>query len=218
MQVLNLRREFEVLKMKESENLKEYNDRLMKIVNKIRLLGEELSDKRIVEKVLVNLPERFESKISSLENSKDLIKITPAELFNALQVREQRRAIRQEDSTKGAFTAKEKGKMQTESKGKKNKEIKETKILETMKRKKNSHLALTAKKPLTWRNIVGTDRTYNVGTVSNLVTWRRTSSSAWLIDSGCTHHMASDINMFKELDKICTSKVRIDNGDFIEVK
>ncbi|XP_022743976.1 uncharacterized protein LOC111294939 [Durio zibethinus] len=119
MQVLNLRREFEVLKMKEFKNLKEYNDRLMKIVNKIRLLGEELSDKRIVEKVLVSLPERFESKISSLEDSNDLTKITLAELFNALQAQEQRRAIRQEDSTEGAFTAKKKGKMQTESKGRK---------------------------------------------------------------------------------------------------
>ncbi|XP_022764214.1 uncharacterized protein LOC111309412 [Durio zibethinus] len=173
MQMLNLRREFEVLKMKEFKNLKKYNDRLMKIVNKIRLLGEELSDKRIVEKVLVSLPERFESKISSLEDSKDLTKITPVELFNILQAQKQRRAIRQEDSTESAFTAKEKGKMQTESKGRKQ----------------------------------GDRR--NKGTVSSLVTWRRTSSSAWLIDSGCTHHMASDINMFKELDKTCTSKVRI---------
>ncbi|KAF2283870.1 hypothetical protein GH714_016679 [Hevea brasiliensis] len=39
MSVLNLRREFEVLKMKESETLKEYTDRLMSVVNKIRLLG-----------------------------------------------------------------------------------------------------------------------------------------------------------------------------------
>ncbi|XP_022753655.1 uncharacterized protein LOC111301955 [Durio zibethinus] len=51
-----------------------------------------------------------------------------------------------------------------------NKEIKETKFLETMKRKENSHLTLTAIRPFTWRNIVGTDLTYNVGTVSSLVT------------------------------------------------
>ncbi|KAF2308834.1 hypothetical protein GH714_021600 [Hevea brasiliensis] len=36
MQVLNLRREYELLKMKESEPVKEYTDRLMKIVNRIR--------------------------------------------------------------------------------------------------------------------------------------------------------------------------------------
>ncbi|XP_031268500.1 uncharacterized protein LOC116126972 [Pistacia vera] len=76
MHVLNLKREFEMLKMQESESVKEYVDRLMNVVNKIRLLGEEMTDKRIVEKVLVSLPERFESKISSLEDSKDLSQIT----------------------------------------------------------------------------------------------------------------------------------------------
>jgi len=54
--------------MKEAETIKEYFDRLLAAVNKIRLLLEDLPDRRIVEKVLVSLPERFESKISSLED------------------------------------------------------------------------------------------------------------------------------------------------------
>ena len=93
----------------ESKSLKEYSDMRMKVVNIIRLLGEEMSDTRIVEKVIVSVLERFESKISSLEDSKDLNKITLVELFNILQAQEQRRAIRQEETTKDAFAAKEKG-------------------------------------------------------------------------------------------------------------
>jgi len=69
MQVLNLRREFGMLRMKETETIKEYFNRLLIVVNKICLLREDLSDRRIVEKVLVHLPERFEAKISSLEKS-----------------------------------------------------------------------------------------------------------------------------------------------------
>ncbi|XP_031258912.1 uncharacterized protein LOC116117020 [Pistacia vera] len=88
MQILNLRREFEVLKMQETENVKEYVDRLMNVVNKIKLLGEELTNQRIVEKVLVSLPERFEAKISSLEDSKDLSQISLAELVHSLQAQE----------------------------------------------------------------------------------------------------------------------------------
>ncbi|XP_031253182.1 uncharacterized protein LOC116111124 [Pistacia vera] len=72
MQVLNLRREFEMQRMQESEKVKDYVDRLMGVVNKIRLLGVELIDRRVVEKVLVSLPERFESKISSLKDSRDM--------------------------------------------------------------------------------------------------------------------------------------------------
>ena len=56
MQVLNLRREFEMLRMKEAETIKQYFDRLLAMVNKIRLLREDLLDRRIVEKVLVSLP------------------------------------------------------------------------------------------------------------------------------------------------------------------
>ena len=69
MQIFNLRKEFELLRMKETENVKGYIDRVMKVVNQIRLLGEEMLEKRIVEKVMVILPERFESKISSLEDT-----------------------------------------------------------------------------------------------------------------------------------------------------
>ncbi|XP_031286824.1 uncharacterized protein LOC116145506 [Pistacia vera] len=88
MQVLNLRREFETLRMQEVEKVKEYVDRLMNIVNKIRLLGVEMSDSRIVEKVMVSLPKRFETKIASLEDSKDLTQMTLTELVHALQAQE----------------------------------------------------------------------------------------------------------------------------------
>ncbi|XP_031249323.1 uncharacterized protein LOC116107158 [Pistacia vera] len=110
MQVLNLRREFESLRMQEAEKVKEYVDRLMSIVNKIRLLGVEMLDSRIVEKVMVSLPERFEAKISSLEDSKDLTQITLTELVHALQAQKQRRLLRLEDANEGAMLATYKGK------------------------------------------------------------------------------------------------------------
>ncbi|XP_022887542.1 uncharacterized protein LOC111403317 [Olea europaea var. sylvestris] len=93
MQVLNLRREYESLKMKEAETVKEFYDRLMKVVNKIRLLEDDLPDRIIVEKVLISLPEKFEAKISLLEYSRDLSTITLSELVNALHATEQRRLL-----------------------------------------------------------------------------------------------------------------------------
>ncbi|KAJ8616575.1 hypothetical protein MRB53_035947 [Persea americana] len=103
MQVLNLIREFEMQRMKESETIKDYSDRLLDIVNKVRLLGTDFSDSRIVQKILVTVPEKFEATISSIENSKDVSSITLAELLNALQAQEQRRLMRQEGSVEGAF-------------------------------------------------------------------------------------------------------------------
>ncbi|KAF7801714.1 Retrovirus-related Pol polyprotein from transposon TNT 1-94 [Senna tora] len=49
-----------------------------------------MPDSKVVEKILVTLPERFEAKISALEEICDLIEITLAELLNALHAQEQR--------------------------------------------------------------------------------------------------------------------------------
>lgn len=111
MEVLNLRREFEMLRMKEAESVKEFADKIMKVVNQLRLLGETLEDKRVVEKVVVSLPEKFEAKISSLEDSKDLNTISLSELVNALHAVETRQSMRQEAAAaEGAFVAQLKNK------------------------------------------------------------------------------------------------------------
>jgi hypothetical protein len=44
MQALNLIREFEMQKMKEIENIKDYADKLLSMINKVRLLRNEFSD------------------------------------------------------------------------------------------------------------------------------------------------------------------------------
>ncbi|XP_017644422.1 uncharacterized protein LOC108485074 [Gossypium arboreum] len=120
-QLLNLRRDFENLKMKEDETVKQYSDRIMAVVNSIRLLGEQFSEARIVEKVLSTLPERYEAKISSLEDSRDLATISLTELINALYAQEQRRASRMEEHQEGVFQAKAKTASSTSAyKGKKN--------------------------------------------------------------------------------------------------
>ena len=91
--------------MKEIETIKDYSDRLLSIVNKVRLLGTEFSGSRIVQKIFITVPEKIETTISSLENSKNVSSITLAELLNALQAHEQRRLIKQEGSVEGAFQA-----------------------------------------------------------------------------------------------------------------
>jgi hypothetical protein len=95
--------------MKDSETIKEYSDKLLGIVNKVRLLGTLFSDCRIVEKILVTVPERYEASITTLENTKDLSKITLAELINALQSQEQRRLMRQDQVPEEALQAKYSG-------------------------------------------------------------------------------------------------------------
>lgn len=81
-------RQMQVLNMQEDETISNHADRISLIVNNIRILSEEFTKKRIVEKVLVTLSERFESKISSLEESKDLGKLSLGELMSALRAQD----------------------------------------------------------------------------------------------------------------------------------
>jgi hypothetical protein len=70
---------------KEEENLAEYLQRVDEIVNSIRALGEELKDKIIVQKVLISLPMRYDSKVYTLEYREYLDKLTLNELHGILK-------------------------------------------------------------------------------------------------------------------------------------
>ncbi|KAL4388886.1 hypothetical protein GQ457_09G010470 [Hibiscus cannabinus] len=105
-QVLNLVRDFELQKMKETETVKEYSDRLISIANKVRLLGSSLADSRIVQKIIVTIHERLEATITTLENTKVMSKISLAELLSALQAQEQRCVMRQEGAIEGGLPIK----------------------------------------------------------------------------------------------------------------
>ena len=85
MQVLNLGREFKMKSMKETEAIKGYTNRLLGIANRVKLLGKDFPHERVVQKILVTVPEKYESKTSALEESKYLSTITLGELINALQ-------------------------------------------------------------------------------------------------------------------------------------
>ena len=110
MQVMNMRRQFEALRMRETDTIKDFSSQISKLVNQVRLLGEDFPDSRIVEKVLVSLPDRFEHKICSLEDSHDFSEISLQELINALQSVEERHSYRHQESSGEALVAKVKDK------------------------------------------------------------------------------------------------------------
>jgi len=105
MQVLNLRRQFEGLKMIKTDTIKDFSSQISKLVNQVRLLREDFLDSRVVKKVLVSLLEKFEHKICSLEDSKDFSEMSFQELVNALQAVEHMQAYREEGTSKEALVA-----------------------------------------------------------------------------------------------------------------
>lgn len=70
------RAQFENSKMDEKEDIATYFTRVEEVVNSIRGLGEELKDPLITQKVLRLLPLRYDAKLSAIEETKDLTKMT----------------------------------------------------------------------------------------------------------------------------------------------
>ncbi|CAN6583338.1 unnamed protein product [Malus baccata var. baccata] len=67
-----LRRDFEYTRMSESESLAAYLARLFDLINQMRSYGEDLSNQRIVQKLLISLPKTYDSIASVIENTKDI--------------------------------------------------------------------------------------------------------------------------------------------------
>jgi len=205
--------------------IKEYSDRLLGIVNNVRLLGTEFSDARIVQKILVTIPEKFVATIASLENLRDLSSITMAKLLNALQAQEQRRLMRQEGSVEGAFQARSQN-----YKGGKNNKKKHS----SNKNGQSSNTRVFSPCPYCKKIIIHTNKCWwrpdmkchkcgqlrhvericktqlqqgeakaaedqpmeeHLFVASCFAT--NTTMESWLIESGCTNHMTYDYELFK---------------------
>ncbi|GLT95077.1 hypothetical protein SLE2022_127820 [Rubroshorea leprosula] len=82
--IVNLKKEFAMMRMKETDTIHQYSNRLMDVVNQIRLHGEDFPDQRVVEKMIVSLLEKFKPKISVIEESCDLKALTVYELISKL--------------------------------------------------------------------------------------------------------------------------------------
>jgi len=54
--------------MRDNEYVKDYFGRLMDVVNQMRLLCKAFADHKVVEKIMVLVPQKFEVKISAIKD------------------------------------------------------------------------------------------------------------------------------------------------------
>jgi uncharacterized lipoprotein YehR (DUF1307 family) len=84
------RAEFENLKMNEKEDIATYFLRVDEIVNSIIGLGEEIDESLVVQKMLRSLLLKYDAKVSAIEETRDLTKMTMDELHGSLIAYEMR--------------------------------------------------------------------------------------------------------------------------------
>jgi hypothetical protein len=84
------RAEFENLMMNEKEDIATYLLRVDEVFNAIRGLGEELDESLVVQKVLRSFLLKYDAKVFSIEETRDLTKMTMDELHGNLMAYEMR--------------------------------------------------------------------------------------------------------------------------------
>lgn len=82
--------EFETLEMRSSEGVTEYFSRVMTVANKMRIYGEDMSNVKVVEKILRSLIKKFNYIVCSIEESKGIDDFSIDELQISLIVHEQK--------------------------------------------------------------------------------------------------------------------------------
>jgi hypothetical protein len=99
----NLRRDFENLKMKDNESVDTFMTQVMSVVNHLRQYGDDIENKRVIEKVLRSLPKKFELVVVPIEEFKDLSQMKIDELIGSLVTHESRISRYEEGSLEHAF-------------------------------------------------------------------------------------------------------------------
>lgn len=89
-QLQALRREFELLAMKEGEKVDNYLGSTLNVVNKMKSNGEAMKQSTVVSKILRSLTSKFNYVVFSIEESNDLGTLSIDELHGSLLVHEQR--------------------------------------------------------------------------------------------------------------------------------
>lgn len=70
-----LKKDFQDLRMKDSENIQNYHARVMEIVIQMRTCGDNITDQHVVEKILIILAGKHENIVAVIEETKDLNKL-----------------------------------------------------------------------------------------------------------------------------------------------
>ena len=96
--------------MMEDENIDTYLQRVNEVTNSIRGLGEEIKEPVIVKKVLRSLQPRFDSKVSAIEEAKNLNVFSMDELHGSLTAYEMRIGKTSSSDREAAFKVQKKEK------------------------------------------------------------------------------------------------------------
>jgi hypothetical protein len=88
--------DFEYMRMSDGERLDGYRVKFFAIVNNLKSLGEDVSETRIVQKLLMSLSRRYKSIVSIIKETRDLDVLRVEEVIAFVKVYDKRQDLHDE--------------------------------------------------------------------------------------------------------------------------
>lgn len=207
-----LRRDFEILAMKNNEDIDEYFKRVMTVSNKMRSNGEDMPDTKIVEKILQTLTERFTYGFVSIEESKDTRSMTIDELQSSLSVHEKKfkRSNNEEEAQALNVGGRGRGSYRGRGRGRGRSFNKAT--TECYNCHKLGHFAYECPSGNNDAHFAEIDEKEEVLLMAYVELQGTRRGDVWFVDSGCSNHMCGEKSMFSSLDITFTHNVKLGNN------
>ncbi|XP_022853638.1 uncharacterized protein LOC111375079 [Olea europaea var. sylvestris] len=76
--------------MKESEKVSDYISRVVTVANQMKRFDEDVTNLKVIKKILISVSEKFDHMVTAIEESKDLEDMTIEELSESLEAYEEK--------------------------------------------------------------------------------------------------------------------------------
>lgn len=215
-QLNRLRRDFEVLAMKQGESIIDYFGRVMTVANDMRNYGEDVDDVKIVEKILRTLTDKWNYIVCSIEESKDIDQLSVDALQSSLLVHEQKFKVSGEDEHALKVTHEQsyggRGRGRTAFRGGqgqgrgRNSQPRSKETVECYKCHKLGHYQYECQ-----ANYADLEESEEMVLMAYVDMFGGDRDVVWYIDSGCSNHMCGDSSLFCELEEGFNKVVRLGN-------
>jgi len=207
-----LRRDFEVLEMKKEENIDDYFGRVMSVSNKMRSNGEDMSDSKIVEKILRTLTDKFTYVVVSSEESKDTEKMTIDELQSTMSVHEKKfKKINHEEDDQ-ALNVKGRGKRSYRGRGRGRGRAFNKATIECYNCHNLGHFRYECPNGNNGAHFAEIEEKNEILLMAYVELQSTRRGDVWFVDSGCSNHMCGERGMFSSLDTSFTHNVKLGNN------
>lgn len=217
-----LHRNFEVLEMKLGESVTDHFARVLLVANDMRNLGENMHDVKIVEKILRTLTEKFNYKVCSIEESKDINHLSVDELQSSLLVHEQMfRKNDGDDQALRVYDERVGGRGQRKSnyreRGRGRGQVFNRATVGCFKCHKLGHFQYECPSLNKEANYAELNEEDEKMLMSYVESHEEKQNDAWFLDSGCSNKMCGYRGMFTNLDESFQHSVKLGNNSRMSV-